>query len=104
MKFTIINKVSDDTVDILKRKIRSKKVEDMFSEGKVDALGICHGSVPEILAASDIASKASNVAVCEIYGNCPQHMLSLAVVGETSAVKQAMTSVKNDIERGAYDL
>ncbi len=104
MKFIIINKVSEDTIDILLRKIRSKKVEDMLKNDEVDALGICHGNVPEILAASDIASKASNVAVCEIYGNCPQHMLSLAVVGETSAVKQALNSVKNDMARGAYDL
>ncbi len=104
MKYKIINKVSDDTLDMLSYKIRSAKVKDMIKERQVDALGICHGTVPEIFVASDVASKASNVAACEIYGSCPQHMISLAVVGEVSAVKTAMNAVKAEEDRGSYNI
>ncbi|MDJ0932694.1 MAG: hypothetical protein QNJ43_19980 [Breoghania sp.] len=38
--------------------------------------------------------KAADVFTVEIYGTCPQHVTSLAVLGEISAVKTAMETIE----------
>lgn len=62
-----------------------------------DAVGLIQGPVAAILAASDIAEKAAAVQVAEIRGVCPTHMTVIAVYGDTSAVKAALSAVNEQL-------
>ncbi|WP_300472358.1 BMC domain-containing protein [Breoghania sp.] len=51
-------------------------------------------NITDLFYFSDIAMKAADVFTVEIYGTCPQHVTSLAVLGEISAVKTAMETIE----------
>ena len=55
-----------------------------------------------MLVASDIAEKAAGVTVEDIKGNCPQHMLVLAILGDTSSVEAAIMQIKKELNEGKY--
>ncbi len=61
------------------------------------ALALVHGDVCEMIYASDVAQKASDVEVFEIMGSCPQHMTCLGILGDASAVETAVQRVRNEI-------
>jgi hypothetical protein len=71
---------------------------EQWLEEHVEAVGICQGSVMDILVASDVAEKAAGVASGEINGSCPQHMTCLIVVGDTGSVRAAMEAVKESMQ------
>jgi microcompartment protein CcmL/EutN len=50
--------------------------------------------VAEILAAADIGLKASNVTATELWGNCPQHIQTIAFVGPVEAVRQVERALR----------
>lgn len=66
---------------------------------RVGAVAIVQVPVPEIFALADVALKAADVFATELHGNCPQHVSSLAIFGETSAVRAAVDAIA--AERGA---
>lgn len=94
MKFALIQRPSTSTLRILERKITDPELKERVTTTRVEALGICQGSVLEALVASDVAHKAANVGVGEINGSCPQHITCIAVVGDTGAVQAAMRAVE----------
>lgn len=52
------------------------------------------GQRADLFYYSDIAQKASDVFTVELFGTCPQTTTTLAVLGETSAVKAAMEAIE----------
>lgn len=98
MKFTNIHRPSQGTLNIVKRKTYDKNILNMVEHDEVESLGICQGSVIEIIKASDIAEKAANVISFEINGSCPQHMTCLAIIGKTSAVMKAIDAIKASLD------
>ena len=98
MKYAIIDRPTAGTLNIVQRKAFDKRLQDMIQDTKVEALGICQGSVLEVVVASDVAEKASDVLSGELNGTCPNHITCLVVLGSTSSVKQAMESIKNKVE------
>lgn len=94
MKVATINSPSNATLALLGRKMYDKELRDIIESGEVEAIGICQGTVLEIIVASDIAEKTSDVIAGEINGSCPQHMTCLAVLGKTSAVQAAVDAIK----------
>lgn len=99
MKCAAIHRPSESTLSMIKRKSYDKALHDAIEAGMAESIGICQGSVLEIIVASDIAEKTSNVLSGEINGSCPQHMTCLAVIGKTSAVVAALDAIKLSCEK-----
>ena len=94
MKCAVIHRPSEAALSLIARKVRDKALRDIIENGHVESIGICQGTVLEIIVASDVAEKTADVLAGEIDGSCPQHMTCLAVIGKTSAVAAAMDAIK----------
>lgn len=94
MKSATIHRPSEAALSIIARKAQDKSIREAIQSGQIESIGICQGSVLEIIVASDIAEKTSDVMAGEISGSCPQHMTSLVVLGKTSAVTAAVDAIK----------
>jgi len=56
---------------------------------------LIQGQVAQILAALDIAVKVSSVRGYEVVGNCPQHINTIAIIGNVAQVQQALNALKD---------
>ena len=99
MTFVIIDKPAAATQGIVYRKTIDKRVREAIDQGRVEALGICQGTVQEVVVASDVAEKAAEVIAGELNGTCPNHITCLVFVGSTSAVKNAMDAIRHRMEK-----
>ena len=68
-------------------------VRGRLQERPFDAVGLVQASVPDLYYFADLAQKAASVFTVELFGSCPQHITTLAVFGETSAVRVAMQAI-----------
>ncbi|WP_409306662.1 BMC domain-containing protein [Pectobacterium sp. B1J-3] len=95
MKKRIINAPTPDILAMLKRRMpgefRSKL--DLI---RIDAIALIMLPVPDLYFYADAACKSANVVVSEIFGSCPQHITTLAIFGEVSAVNEAMRFIEDD--------
>ena len=64
-----------------------------------NTIGLVQTSVAGVLYYADLASKSSKIYPVEIAGSCPQHITTLALFGDTSAVETAMRAIANDVAR-----
>ena len=99
MKIKFINNISSGTLGILSRKVEDIRVKDLIEQNKVSAVGLCQGDIADMLTASDIAEKSSNVIVGEVSGNCPQHIICLGIFGDTASVKTALATVEKELQK-----
>ena len=97
MDLRIIKSPSKSTLEILKRRIGNGINADF---DRVGAVGLVQGKMIEMFCAMDIAEKAVDVTVGDVKGNCPQHMLMIAIFGDTAAVEVAMQDIKCRVEEG----
>ena len=88
-----LNSPSKGTMRILTRKVCDDQIKEMLQVGKVKAIGLVQGSVADVIMASDVAEKASNVEVSEINGNCPQHITMIGIFGDVAAVTEALNAI-----------
>lgn len=95
IKIRVMKTVSAGTQEIIKKRVRKEELEQLFQ--KNSALAVIHADVCEMIYASDIAQKTSNVEVFEIPGSCPQHMTCLGILGDVSAVEAAVERIKREI-------
>ena len=95
MKIRIMKTVSPGTQEIITRRAKSNKISELFSEHS--ALALVHGDVCDMIYASDLAQKASGVEVFEIGGTCPQHMTCLGILGDASAVEEAVKKIRSEL-------
>ncbi len=58
------------------------------------AVGLVQGPLADMIAAADVAEKASEVWVEEIRGICPQHFTMIAILGEIAEVGAALDAVR----------
>ena len=93
MRSAAIHRPSEAALAIIARKVHDKAIREALENGSVESVGICQGTVLEIIVASDIAEKTSAVIASELNGSCPQHMTCLVVVGKTSAVTAAIDAI-----------
>lgn len=98
MKYAMIKRPSDMVMNILRRKSYDQSIREKLENTAVDAIGMCQGTVIEIMVAGDIAEKTADVFACEINGSCPQHITCLAVIGSISAVDAAMEAIKASVD------
>lgn len=94
MDVRIIKSPTRGTLDILERRRSSGNKEKLE---KVDAIGLVQGKLIEMLVAADIAEKAVGVTVEDIKGTCPQHMVLLAIYGDTASVEAAIDIIKKSV-------
>ena len=90
MEYIIIQSPSESALDIILRRA-SKKID---KDTKTHAVGLIQGRLIDMVVAADIAEKCANVNVCDVKGTCPQNMIMLAILGDTSAVHNAINAVK----------
>lgn len=95
VKIRVMKTVSEGTKEIVQKRVRDKKLEEMFR--KNPALALIHGDVCEMIYASDLAQKTSAVEVFEIPGTCPQHMTCLGILGDVAAVEAAVQKIESVI-------
>ena len=62
MKCAAIHRPSESTLSMIKRKSYDKALHDAIEAGMAESIGICQGSVLEIIVASDIAEKTSELS------------------------------------------
>ncbi len=99
MEFRIIKAPSTGTVDILARRMAAGAGANPTG---VDAIGLVQGKMIEMICAADIAEKAVGVTVVDVRGSCPQNMILIAIMGDTSSVESAMEEIKYRMEGGEY--
>lgn len=83
---------------MLRRKAPDGAVRACLDGGGAESVGLCQGTVLEILVAADVAEKAAGVTAGELTGSCPQHMTCLVLLGDTGAVRAAMEAVRTAMQ------
>ena len=97
MEYRIIKSPSHGTLEILARRKGSGsavKLED------IDAIGLVQGRLIEMVCAADVAEKTVGVTVEDIRGSCPQHMIMLAIFGDTLSVETALKEIQRREKEG----
>ncbi|MCD7817905.1 MAG: BMC domain-containing protein [Lachnospiraceae bacterium] len=92
VKINIMKTVSEGTKEIILRRSKMPELEALFQ--KYPALALVHGDVCDMIYASDLAQKAADVQVFEIMGSCPQHLTCLGILGDASAVEEAVARIQ----------
>ncbi len=94
LNIRVIKSPSKATLDIIRRRLGSREQEDLTY---VDALGLVQGKIIDMVCATDIAEKSAGVKVSDIHGSCPQHMVMIAIWGDTSSVESAISDIRNTL-------
>lgn len=95
MDFRIIKSPSEGTRRVLKRRIGIENKEVLLT---ADAIGLVQGKLIDMIYAIDIAEKAAGVIVEDIKGSCPQHLISIAILGDTTSVEAAIIEIKSKLK------
>jgi hypothetical protein len=98
MDIRIIKNPSQGTIEILKRRADFSKFD--INIDKVSAVGLVQGKMIDMVVASDIAEKATQVTTLDIKGQCPQNMILLAIFGDTASVSTAIEDIKKGVPSG----
>lgn len=97
MEQRIIYNPGKACLEMFYRKMSKAAKDELQEKTKFfNAIGLVQTTVTGVLYYADVASKASNVFPVEIVGSCPQHITTLALFGDTSAVETAMRAIAND--------
>ena len=94
MNARIINAPRPEVLRMLERRLPAD-ARGRLQEQAFDAVGLVQTSLPDLYYFADLAQKAASVFTAELFGSCPQHITTLAVFGETSAVRVAMQAIRN---------
>lgn len=92
MDVRIIKSPTDSTLDIVFRRLGSSAE---ISKEDISAIGLVQGKMIDMIVCADIAEKSSGVFASELRGSCPQNMLALAILGDTSSVEAAIEKIKS---------
>ncbi|MEA4903003.1 BMC domain-containing protein [Desulfitobacterium sp.] len=96
MDYRIIKSPSKGTIDIL---FRRKGSAPSVSIENYDAVGLVQGQLIDMVFAADIAEKAAGVVVEDIKGHCPQHLIMIAIFGDTAAVEAAIREIQEKLKK-----
>lgn len=93
MNIRIINAPHQEVLQMLQRRMPPHGRAHL-RDNTIGAVGLIQSNITDLFFFSDVAMKAADVFTVEIYGTCPQHITSLAVLGELSAVRTAMDAIE----------
>lgn len=88
-----------NTLELLAGRVRPQYRERIAGK-RWDAIGLVQSRLPDLFAFADAAAKAANVVVVEVPGHCPQHLSTIAILGDTSAVQTALAAIENLEHKG----
>ena len=74
-----------------------------LQEKRPGAIGLFEARLPDLYYYADCAFKASNVAAIEISGNCPQHVSTIALLGDVEAVRHSLGVIRQLEAEGGKD-
>ena len=92
----LIQAPSETTRAMLARRMGLRKDEAV--PGPWGAVLLVQGQVADLFAAVDVGAKAAPVSVREVWGNCPQHLNTVAFWGTAADVRQVLSALKNEGE------
>ena len=92
MSIRVINAPHEEVLQMLQRRMPPHG-RAFVRDHSIGAVGLVQSNITDLFFFSDVAMKAADVFTVEIYGTCPQHVTSLAVMGELSAVRTAMDAI-----------
>lgn len=90
MEIKIIKSPTNSVKEMLCRRADTNFVENIKF---ADAIGMVQGRLIDMVFVADMAEKISNVTVLDIRGNCPQNIILIAILGDTSSVEAACTAI-----------
>lgn len=96
VKIRVMKTVSEGTKEIIRKRVKKESFGDLFQNNP--ALALVHGDVCEMIYASDVAQKASDIQVFELFGSCPQHMTCIGILGDSAAVETAVSKVQEALK------
>lgn len=64
------------------------------------AIALIQTSLPDLYYYTDLAVKAADVFLAEITGNCPQHVSTIGLFGDSESVRQALKRIIEMAKRG----
>lgn len=71
--------------------------KSVLEQRRTDAVGLIQTNIVNLLYLGDLAQKAADVYPVELNGSCPQHITTLALLGEVAAVDAAMAAVRREL-------
>lgn len=95
LKIRVIKQVSEGTKDIVCARCKTGNLTKESMDSK--ALALLHGDVCDLIYAGDLAQKEADTIVFEIGGTCPQHLTCLGILGEVSAVEEAVKRIEKEL-------
>lgn len=99
LSYKLINSPSTTTRKILTRRmligIACEDAENVKA-ASWGAVLLVQGLITEMYGAVDIGTKTSPVMAMEIVGNCPQHVVAMAFIGNVADVKQVLSALKSE--------
>lgn len=95
LKIRVIKQVSEGTKDIICARCKTRNLTKELMDSK--ALALLHGDVCDLIYASDLAQKEADTIVFEIGGSCPQHLTCIGILGDVSAVEEAVKRIEEEM-------
>ena len=99
LSYKLINSPSTATRKILTRRILIGITCEDAENVKTASWGavlLVQGLMTEMYAAVDVGTKTSPVLAMEVIGNCPQHVVTMAFIGNVADVKQVLSALKSE--------
>jgi hypothetical protein len=99
LSYRFINSPSTATRKILTRRMlvgRASEEEENLKAATWGAVLLVQGMMAEMYGAVDIGTKTSPVLALEVVGNCPQHIVTMAFIGNVADVKQVLSALKSE--------
>ena len=96
MDFRIIKSPSKNVLNMIIRRTDIRSEENL---PPTDAIGLIQGKMIDMIYLADMAEKSADVIVKDIRGNCPQHMILMAIFGDTSSVESVIQDIKLGLEK-----
>lgn len=99
MDIQLIKSPSISVIEMIKAR-STRNIKEIDNMGEIGAIGLVQGKIINMLVAADVAEKHANVKVIEINGVCPQHFTLVVILGDTSAVTEALENIAERVNEG----
>ena len=102
LSYKFISSPSTATRKMLTRRMLVGRVlsaaedEEIINSASWGAVLLIQGMMTEMYGAVDVGTKTSPVLAMEVFGNCPQHVVTMAFIGNVADVKQVLSALKSE--------
>lgn len=96
-----IIRIINGPLDLVKKMIISRLPHDdqqSLGNESFNAIALVNTNIPNVFFFADMAKKAAAVDVSIMSGTCPQHITTLVILGDVSAVRTAIEAIELDTD------